>query len=307
MAVEKIQYGSPSDIAVPAGWNARLVLNEDRIDPDTKIPMSWAQFVESCKNGIKTAIVVRSVKGGKLELVSGFRRHAAASELKLTQIPYIVRELDEVQARLENIRENTSRKDLKSADLAWSLRELTKVNAAYLQHGGPSLLANEVGLSQPYVQKLLTIMSDVKPSITKAWREATVPVPVSNVYALCKVAKEKQDDEWARMLSAKGEKSIVGPDAWKETVRKASEKFGFQLGVLVRLGMITVSEDYEWRDIAEAVIKFPEAKAKLQHRQAFGKAMARGFEVGMTEPEAEEIPEEDEGEVEKKPRSRKSA
>lgn len=72
-----------------------------------------AQLVESVKeHGILEPLLVRPSTGGGYELVAGERRLRAAREVGLTEVPVVVRELDERQALQIALMENLQREDL---------------------------------------------------------------------------------------------------------------------------------------------------------------------------------------------------
>jgi len=288
MANDKMTWIALTDIVVRPEWNARGGDWTKAVDPETG--EGWEQFAANIKeNGVKVPVEARPAKGGKVELVSGFRRHKAATEAGLKEIPVIVRELSEEEARLANIRENTARQNLRGADLAWALNELVKENPVYRQAGGDTLLATHVGLGQPHVSKLTKIMADTKVGITKQWRDATVPISIREIYAVAGLPKEKQDAAWAEVLGAKSANGASkGPNAWKDAVRKKAHDFGFQLGTLVRLELI-LDVKGDWRDVLEAAIKMPGEKCKINDKISFAKHLENGYEEGMADPEEEKV------------------
>src|SRR4028118_1573008 len=76
-------------------------------------PDRLEQLVLSIKeHGILEPLLVRPRTGGDYELVAGERRLRAARELKLTEVPIVVRELDERQALQVALIENLQREDL---------------------------------------------------------------------------------------------------------------------------------------------------------------------------------------------------
>jgi ParB family chromosome partitioning protein len=63
------------------------------------------------REGILQPLLVRPIKD-KFELVAGERRYRAAHLLSFSEVPVVIRELDDVQAKLISLTENLQREDL---------------------------------------------------------------------------------------------------------------------------------------------------------------------------------------------------
>ncbi len=71
------------------------------------------ELVTSIKqHGILQPLLVRPLKGGKYELVAGERRYRAAHTAGLTEVPVVIRELNENEALQLALIENLQREDL---------------------------------------------------------------------------------------------------------------------------------------------------------------------------------------------------
>ncbi|MDM9381270.1 ParB/RepB/Spo0J family partition protein [Chlorogloeopsis sp. ULAP01] len=76
-------------------------------------PNKMQELVESVRqHGILEPLLVRSIHNEMYELVSGERRYRAAKELQITQIPVIVRQLNDEEALQISLIENLQREDL---------------------------------------------------------------------------------------------------------------------------------------------------------------------------------------------------
>ncbi|MDZ8109349.1 MAG: ParB/RepB/Spo0J family partition protein [Nostoc sp. DedQUE12a] len=76
-------------------------------------PEALKQLTESIKqHGILQPLLVRPVADGKHELVAGERRYRAATELALTEVPVVIKELDDNAAFQLALVENLLREDL---------------------------------------------------------------------------------------------------------------------------------------------------------------------------------------------------
>lgn len=76
------------------------------------------------ERGVLEPIVVRPVDGGKYEIVMGERRWRASQLAGLTQIPAIVRELNDEDASTDALLENFQREDLNPVERARAIKKL---------------------------------------------------------------------------------------------------------------------------------------------------------------------------------------
>ncbi len=93
--------------------------------------------------GILEPLIVRPVEGNVYELVAGERRLRAATELKLQEVPVVIRELNDKEAIQVALIENLQREDL---------------NPVEETRGILNLLSVELGVSSEQVKSLLTQM-----------------------------------------------------------------------------------------------------------------------------------------------------
>jgi ParB/RepB/Spo0J family partition protein len=184
-------------------------------------------------------ILVRQAarKDGKLRLVCGFMRHRAVTEImkeaelakgaikeneKLDSqkglIRAVFRHMNDQEARMANIRENTARDDLKGPDLCWSVGEAMK------QYGfSDTTLAASLGKSQGYISKLHRIYKVISPKVLQQWRDAPVQVTIEKIMrdvimitndkSDAVPSHEEQEDYFKRVLEGTMEPSKGrGPD-----------------------------------------------------------------------------------------------
>ena len=151
-----------------------------------------ADLVSSVRaHGVLQPVVVRQYKNGsktagEFELVCGHRRHAAASQAGLTEIPAIVRELSDAEALELQIVENLQRQDLHPLDEAEGyarLRDEHKCDVARI--------AERVGRSVPYVYdrlRLVGLNKDAKEML----RDGRLSAGHAVVLARLKPAEQKR-------------------------------------------------------------------------------------------------------------------
>lgn len=113
------------------------------------------------KNGIMQPLVVREVSAGKYEIIAGERRFRAAKLAKLSEVPVIIREVNDAQALELALIENIQRADLNPIEEATGYRRLMD-EFKYTQEK----LASVVGKSRSHVANLLRLL-DLPESIKK--------------------------------------------------------------------------------------------------------------------------------------------
>jgi ParB/RepB/Spo0J family partition protein len=178
-------------------WNARS--GDFTKNADNSTGESFESLVESIKNvGLQNALIVRPKNPGDkgkymYTLVAGFRRHKACKLLKLADVAVRVVPLDDMEARMINIVENTNREGLSGADLAYGLWDvfqwkLPETNSPI----SDNKLAKAIGLSQPYVSRLHQIMENTDRAVTDLWRSSNVVVSVAAMEKISKLSKDLQ-------------------------------------------------------------------------------------------------------------------
>jgi len=124
-------------------------------------PDSLRELADSiAAQGVIQPIVVRPVDSGRYEIVAGERRWRASQQAGLTEIPVVVREVDEQSAIAIALIENIQRDDLNPLEEAGALeRLLTEFGLTHQR------VAEAVGKSRTMVTNLLRLLElndDVK-------------------------------------------------------------------------------------------------------------------------------------------------
>lgn len=102
------------------------------------------ETVESIKErGVLVPILVRPKNDGNFEIVSGHRRHHASQLAGLTEIPAIVREMDDDTAILLMVDSNLQREELLPSEKAFAYK--MKLDAMKRQAGRPSKNSAQLG------------------------------------------------------------------------------------------------------------------------------------------------------------------
>jgi ParB/RepB/Spo0J family partition protein len=284
-------------IEVPHEWNSRSgKLNIDSGDEESQEFSDLKNSIAA--GGQKTPVEVRltSNREKPYQLVKGFRRTTAILELaKQYQDPEpviraIVVDIDEVEARTENLMENVTRQNLTPPDFAWGLHQLHLAAKKTGKKLSDAEIARRIGRNQSYVGKLLGIMRNVQPNITRRWRETPKAVSVGEMHEIGKLPKDEQDGAFGKLLGANqapDEDQGKHRSGWYEGAKKKAFEFGHTLGVLEREGLIdTAGLDFETH--LDFCMKLRESASK-NHRRGLATQMNRGYQTGLKTEEQPDL------------------
>jgi ParB family chromosome partitioning protein len=155
-SVEGMHYLSV-DVITPNPRQPRQVFDDDGL-------MALADSIKTA--GLMQPIVVRaSAKKGMYELVAGERRWRAAQIAGLTELPAIIRELDDKTSAEWALIENLQREDLNPIDRAEAFdRLVVDFNATQKE------IATQLGIDRSSVANFLRL-NDLEPSVKDAVRD----------------------------------------------------------------------------------------------------------------------------------------
>ncbi|MBQ7384877.1 MAG: ParB/RepB/Spo0J family partition protein [Ruminococcus sp.] len=138
-----------------------IVLGIDEISPNRNQPRTefepeaLAELTDSIsKHGVLQPILVRPLFAGGYQIVAGERRYRASLQAGLSEIPVIVRELDDKETMEIALIENLQRKDLTPVEEALGYDALMK-NHGFTQEQ----VAESVGKSRSAVANSLRLLS----------------------------------------------------------------------------------------------------------------------------------------------------
>lgn len=153
----------------------------DKLEPFPNHPFKvidddkMLETVESIKErGVLVPVLVRPKNDGNFEIVSGHRRHHASQLAGLTEIPAIVREMDDDTAILLMVDSNLQREELLPSEKAFAYKmkldamkrqgqrtDLTCARIAHKSDGIKSrdILAEQVGESKDQIRRYIRLTS----------------------------------------------------------------------------------------------------------------------------------------------------
>ncbi|MCX8049969.1 MAG: ParB/RepB/Spo0J family partition protein [Methylohalobius sp.] len=158
--------------AEPA-FSQSLPLNQiepSRFQPREDINLERLQeLADSIKTyGVVQPIVVRPLTDGRYELIAGERRWRAARMAGLTEIPVVVRQLDDRAALALALIENVQREDLNPLEQAEAMRRLLEeFNMTHQQ------LAAAIGKSRTTITNLLRLL-ELHPQVKRLLAEGKI-------------------------------------------------------------------------------------------------------------------------------------
>ena len=134
----------PIDALSPGKYQPRRTMSEDKLD----------ELAESIRaQGVIQPIVVRDLGGRKFEIIAGERRWRASQRAGLTEVPVVVREVDDRTVIAMALIENIQREDLNPLEEAQALQRL--IDEFMLTH---AQAAAAVGRSRAAVSNLLRLL-----------------------------------------------------------------------------------------------------------------------------------------------------
>lgn len=104
------------------------------------------------KHGVLVPIIVRPSKDGKYEIVSGHRRKRACELLSVSEIPALVRELDDEESTIIMVDSNIQRENLLFSEKAFAYK--MKLDAIKRKAGRPKNNCSQVGDNIKSVNRL---------------------------------------------------------------------------------------------------------------------------------------------------------
>ena len=306
-----------SDIEVDPLWNSRCrsaVLAEGEEDPKTGMGSNGIRglvaSIRGSGQGTPVDVIPNVAKIGQLIapekryfLIAGFRRFEALSRIAKEDgdptpaIDAIVRDLTPVAARLLNLRENTARDDLRGADLAFGVAQLTK---AAPKMTGPEI-AKELNKSVAHIANILKMNAKVDPELVKHWRDTPGnPVTMTNMFELASFEdSEIQKKTYYELFKGTLSTSLkTKPGDWKAAAKKRCSKVGRMLGDLVREYGLDITPLGDFEHCLLHMVKLP-ADVKAKDVRVFAKAAHDAYLAAVEySPAAEGAEGEEEEEYE---------
>ncbi|WP_298330412.1 ParB/RepB/Spo0J family partition protein [Haloactinopolyspora sp.] len=154
--------------------------------------------------GITSPLLVRELPDGKLGLIAGHRRLAAAARADLPMVPVIVESnLDETERLTMQLVDNLHREDLAPLDRAAAFQQLIDLGKTQAE------VAKLTGVSQPTVSKALALLD--LPEKAKTFVDRGL-ITQTDALALASLPEEQRDDVVAELPDIEDEDGEPVPD-----------------------------------------------------------------------------------------------
>ena len=113
--------------------------------------------------GVLTPLIARPTEDGKFEIISGHRRAYAAEAVGLSEVPVIVRDMDDDVAKILVVDSNLQRENILPSERAFAY----KMKAEAMKHQGERTDLQQEGTSVQVAPKLTTALIGEKDGVSK--------------------------------------------------------------------------------------------------------------------------------------------
>jgi ParB family transcriptional regulator, chromosome partitioning protein len=129
---------------IPNRFQPRTIFDEEKID-------ELARTINI--HGVIQPIVIRPIEDGKFEIIAGERRYRAMKKLKWTEVPAIIRDMDDKETASVALIENLQREELTAIEEAMAYDKLLKLHSLTQE-----ALAQRLGKGQSTVANKLRLL-----------------------------------------------------------------------------------------------------------------------------------------------------
>lgn len=259
----------PIDKIKPNRFQPRTIFDDEKIE-------ELSRTIHT--HGVIQPIVVRSTADNEYEIIAGERRYRAMKKLQWTEVPAIVRDLNDKETASIALIENLQREELTAIEEAVAyqklleLHELTQEALAQRLGKGQSTVANKL--------RLLKLPEEVKQAILKrdiTERHARALIAVKDHTLQLQMLQQTVDNDWnVRHLEEQIHLLLHPKEAEQEEVavkkakpkRKAISKdlrialntIKQSLSMVTKSGITVKTEEEDTEEYYQITVKFPKNK-----------------------------------------------
>lgn len=245
---------------VPNRFQPRTIFVEDKID-------ELAQTIRT--HGMIQPIVVRECEDGKFEIIAGERRWRAAQKLGWTDIPAIIKNLNDTETASVALIENLQREELTPIEEAMAYARLLE-----LHHLTQEALAQRLGKGQSTIAnklRLLKLPQEVQDALLQRQiteRHARALIVLKDYDKQLKLLEEiiekqlnvkQTEDRVAKMLEGDANEKRPKPKrkSLSKDMRIAVNTIRQSLTMVADSGVAIDSEEEEFEDYYQITIRIP--------------------------------------------------
>ncbi|MFC5543046.1 MAG: nucleoid occlusion protein [Bacilli bacterium] len=256
----------PIDQIVPNRYQPRTVFDEEKIE-------ELSRTIHT--HGVIQPIVVRRLEDNRYEIIAGERRYRAIKKLNWTEVPAIVRDLNDKETASIALIENLQREELTAIEEALAyqqlieLHHLTQEALAQRLGKGQSTIANKLRLLKlpKYVQDAI-----LKREITERHARALIGIKDEELQMkLVDLIKEndwnvRQLEEYIQQFTKANEteeekKAKPKRKAISKDIRIALNTIKQSLSMVSKSGIHIKTEEEDTEDYYQITVKIPKKKS----------------------------------------------
>lgn len=256
----------PIDQIVPNRYQPRTVFDEEKIE-------ELSRTIHT--HGVIQPIVVRRLDDNRYEIIAGERRYRAIKKLNWTEVPAIVRDLNDKETASIALIENLQREELTAIEEALAYQQLIEIHhltqeaLAQRLGKGQSTIANKLRLLKlpQYVQDAI-----LRREITERHARALISIKDEEMQIkLVDLIKEndwnvRQLEEYIQQLTKEneneeGKKARPKRKAINKDIRIALNTIKQSLSMVSKSGINIKTEEEDTEDYYLITVKIPKKKS----------------------------------------------
>lgn len=252
------------ELIVPNQYQPRTIFSEEKIE-------ELARTIHT--HGVIQPIVIRTAGEGQYEIIAGERRYRAMKSLGWTEVPAIIRELDDKETASIALIENLQREELTPIEEAYAYEQLLALHAltqealAQRLGKGQSTIANKLRLLK-LPEEIQTAIMDKKISERHARALISLKEPDLQI-EICQIVIEEQLN--VKQLEARIDEILNPPEKEQKErrpkrksvsrdVRIALNTIKQSLSLVTKSGIDLQTEEEDAEDYYQITVKIPKNK-----------------------------------------------
>ncbi|RUL49461.1 MULTISPECIES: nucleoid occlusion protein [Lysinibacillus] len=253
----------PIDKIIPNRFQPRTVFDEDKIE-------ELSRTIHT--HGVIQPIVVRKFEDDHYEIIAGERRYRAMKKLDWTEVPAIVRNLNDKETASIALIENLQREELTAIEEALAYQQLLELHSLTQE-----ALAQRLGKGQSTVANKLRLLklpqtvqeAILRREITERHARALISIKdeatQNNLVALIKENdwNVRQLEEFIQQLTKPKEEKKEKPKrkAISKDIRIALNTIKQSLSMVTKSGINVKTEEEDTDDYYQITVRIPKKKA----------------------------------------------
>lgn len=254
----------PIDQITPNRYQPRTVFDEEKIE-------ELSRTIHT--HGVIQPIVVRRIDDEHYEIIAGERRYRAMKKLEWTEVPAIVRDLNDKETASIALIENLQREELTAIEEAMAYQQLLELHSLTQE-----ALAQRLGKGQSTVAnklRLLKLPQFVQDAILRrdlSERHARALISVKDEAVQLQLIEMIQENDWnvrqleeyiQQLLKPKEETKKEKPKrkAISKDIRIAVNTIKQSLSMVSKSGISIKTEEEDMDDYYQITVKIPKNKS----------------------------------------------